>query len=234
MRVPRQIQALAQRSDLVGTRRILKLMFALNHIEPPGHNVDSRRYRDPARGVRLRLLGEVMTSPLAAMLEVLHETRDRFHSLHATGTSSRSDWELWWAGPRRVRQEWARNVIVVDGALWWLRQPDGEIISNEKMPGAGIGLGPGAEILHGRDLLGDVLLEVQDDVEIAERDAVLLRAVPDTGEGGSRWWDYPGPFEVAIDAQTGVVLQTPHVAVHHIRYDDRFPDELFSELDGRL
>lgn len=168
-----------------------------------------------------------MTS-LAAVLEVLHRSRDAFGSLHASGTSSRSDWELWWAGPRRVRQEWGQNLIVVDGPRWWLKQPNGKVISNEKDPETGVGLGPGIEILHGRDLLGDVLLEVRDQVQIAGRDAVLLHAIPQTEDGWSRWWDYRAPFDLGVDARTGAVLQTPYAAVDHICFDETFPDELFS------
>ncbi len=127
-----------------------------------------------------------------------------------------------------MRQQFGGNLIVVDGAWWWLTQPDGKVISNEDNSEVGVGLGPGIEILHGRDMLGDVLLQFRDQVRIAARDAALLRAIPRYDEGGSRWWDYREPFEVAIDAQTGVVLRTPHVRVDDISYDETFADELFS------
>jgi hypothetical protein len=169
---------------------------------------------------------------IGEVLEAIHHSDATFNRLRAEGSSNRGGWRLWWAGPRRVRAEWAQDkgnsLIVVRDAHWWLVEPNGQGMTNGGDE-TGIGLGPGAEILHSRWLLSDVVLDVAREEMIAGRASAVLTATPRREVEHSRWWGFPEPFEVGIDLKTGIVLRTPYIEVDHVSFDEEFASELFDE-----
>jgi hypothetical protein len=168
---------------------------------------------------------------LADVLEALHRSHDSFATVRAEGASDGAPWRLWWAGPWLVRVDWHNQrgaySAGVDGGDWWLRTPNGRTRTNRRQPEKGLSLGPWAEILHSRALLGDTLLHFVAEASIADRRAAILTAAPVPEAKGQRWWGYGDPFEVAIDLETGIALRTPMNEVTLISYDETFDEAMF-------
>jgi hypothetical protein len=120
-------------------------------------------------------------------------------------------------------------IIVRAGPRWWIREPDGSAHTNEGDDSARVGLGPGLELLHSRELLGAALLRFLREDVVATRRSAVLECRPRAGSEHSRWWSHlDGLFEVAIDLEYGVVLRRPSLEVTECAFDEDFPDELFT------
>ena len=173
-------------------------------------------------------------SRLADVLEVMYDSHRRYRTFRATGWTPRDrSCRLWWAGPTLIRTEQDRQrgtlTIVRAGPRWWILEPDGTAHSNEGDDSLGVGMGPGLELLHSRELLGAAVPRFVREEVVANRPAAVLECRPRMGDGDNRWWaGLDSPFEVAVDRERGVLLRCPSMEVTECAFDEDFPQEVFT------
>src|SRR5438132_5121274 len=172
-------------------------------------------------------------SPLGDVLELMYDSHRRYRTVRAAGrTPWDSSWRMWWAGPTLIRTQQDRPqgslITVRAGPRWWVQEPDGTAHTNEGDHGVRVGMGPGLELLHSRDLLGVAVLRfVREDV-VAARPSAVLECRPRDGTEHWRWWSQiDGPFEVTVDLERGIVLRRPSIEVTECAFDEDFPEDLF-------
>lgn len=172
---------------------------------------------------------------LGDVLELIYSSRERFRSAQAVGRTNETVWRLWWAGDTYFRFEEDReggvHINVRSGPMWWTLGADGEAHTNDGDPSVRLGMDPVFGLLHTRSLLASAVLEILRQDRVAGREAVILRATPRPEAGHWRWWGFwesTEPIEVPIDLERGVALGGPYFQVDEIRFEEEFPDDLFS------
>jgi hypothetical protein len=136
---------------------------------------------------------------LGEVLEVIHSSPRRFRAARAAGRTGDQPWRLWWLGDARWRFERDQpegvQIEVRAGSTWWTVAPSGEAHTNEGHAELQLGMPAEFGLLHTRSLLACAVLEVLREERVAGRRAVVLRARPRPGGGGSRWWHLEGTPE---------------------------------------
>lgn len=172
---------------------------------------------------------------LGDVLELIHSSPRRFRTARMTGRTNDTVWRLWWAGDAYFRFESDRegggSINVRAGPVWWALDASGEAHTNDGNAELGLGMQPEFGLLHTRSLLACAVLEIVRDASVADRPAVILRALPRPEADHWRWWGFwgsPEPIEVPIDLERGVALGGPHFQVDEAVFDENFPPEVFS------